>query len=106
MLDRTFAALADPTRRAIIARLETSGALPVSTIAEQFPMSLPAVIKHLNVLGNAGLITRTRNGRNVTCTVEQAPIVEAMVWLERHTAFWKQRLDNLAVVAESLHGQS
>ncbi|HEY9217157.1 MAG TPA: metalloregulator ArsR/SmtB family transcription factor [Phenylobacterium sp.] len=102
MLDRTFAALADPTRRAIVTRLEQEGDLAVGAIAERFPISLPAVIKHLNVLSDAGLVRRTRQGRNVTCTLERAPMSEAMAWFQRHAAFWEQRLDNLASVAVAL----
>ena len=67
MLDRTFAALADPTRRAIVAKLIDGRPLAVGEIARTFPMSLPAVIKHLDILTDAGLVTRTRVGRNVQC---------------------------------------
>jgi DNA-binding transcriptional ArsR family regulator len=96
MLDQTFSALADPTRRAIIARLAEGHGLNVKAIADPFPVSLPAVIKHLDVLCDAGLVTRQRTGRTVTCRLSVAPMSEAMGWLERHVRFWEARLDALA----------
>jgi DNA-binding transcriptional ArsR family regulator len=95
MLDRTFSALADPTRRAIVARLTDGKSLAVGEIARTFPMSLPAVIKHLDVLTEAGLVTRTRVGRNVQCRLAPAPMGEAMDWIARHLTFWNTRLDAL-----------
>ena len=100
MLHQTFAALADPTRRAIIARLAKGDGLTVKVLAEPFPVSLPAVIKHLNVLCDAGLVTRERTGRTVTCRLSIEPMSEAMTWLNRHVRFWEARLDALAELVE------
>jgi len=94
-LDRTFAALADPTRRAILARL-SDGHATVGELAEPFDMSLPAVSKHLKVLQQAGLIDRRRDGRNQICTVQAAPLQNADAWLARYRAFWEGNLDSLA----------
>lgn len=101
MLNRTFAALADPTRRAIVARLTDGEPLAVGEIARTFPMSLPAVIKHLDVLTDAGLVTRTRVGRNVQCRLAPAPMGEAMDWLARHLKFWNASLDALEALLEA-----
>jgi DNA-binding transcriptional ArsR family regulator len=94
-LDRTFAALADPTRRAILARL-SDGHATVGELAEPFDMSLPAVSKHLKVLQQAGLIDRRRDGRNQICAVQAAPLQNADAWLARYRAFWEGNLDSLA----------
>jgi DNA-binding transcriptional ArsR family regulator len=94
-LDRTFSALSDPTRRALLARLEGEEALSVSELAQPFAMSLPAVMKHLDVLSDAGLITRTKTGRTVSCRLNADPMEEAMGWLARYQRFWTQRLDAL-----------
>lgn len=94
-LDRTFSALSDPTRRALLARLEGEEALSVSELAQPFAMSLPAVMKHLDVLSNAGLITRTKTGRTVSCRLNADPMEEAMSWLARYQRFWTKRLDAL-----------
>ena len=101
MLDRTFAALADPTRRAIVAQLVDGQPLAVGEIARLFPMSLPAVIKHLDILTSAGLVTRTRVGRNVQCRLAPAPMGEAMDWLARHLTFWNSRLDALETLMKA-----
>jgi DNA-binding transcriptional ArsR family regulator len=93
-LDRTFAALADPTRRAILARL-ACGQASVGELAAPFDMSLPAVSKHLKVLEQAGLIERRREGRNQFCRVNGAPLRDADEWLARYRAFWEDRLDSL-----------
>jgi len=98
-LDRTFAALSDPTRRALIARLSES-ALSVSELAAPLPMSLPAVIKHLDVLSEAGLITRAKAGRTVTCRLRAEPMRGANEWLNRYQKFWTERLDRLAAFLE------
>ncbi len=100
VLDRTFAALSDPTRRAILTRLIASDGLTVGSVAEPFAMSLPAVIKHLDVLADAGLVTRTRAGRNVTCRVTPEPMSDALAWLERHARVWEPRLDALVTLLE------
>ena len=94
-LDRTFSALSDPTRRALLARLEGEDGLSVSELALPFTMSLPAVMKHLDVLSDAGLITRTKTGRTVSCRLNADPMEEAMGWLARYQRFWTQRLDAL-----------
>lgn len=94
-LDRTFAALADPTRRAILARL-AHGHATVGELAEPFDMSLPAVSKHLKVLQQAGLVERRRDGRNQICAVQAAPLQDADEWLAQYRAFWEGSLDSLA----------
>lgn len=99
-LDRTFAALADPTRRAIIAQLGEHTGMSVSDIARPFPMSLPAIMKHLDVLADAGLITRSKQGRTVTCRLNAAPMEAAVEWLERYERFWSEGLDRLAAFVE------
>lgn len=98
-LDRTFAALSDPTRRAIVARL-TAESLSVSELARPLPMSLPAVMKHLDVLSAAGLVTRCKSGRSVECQLNPQPMQAAMEWLERHQRFWSESLDRLAALVE------
>ena len=100
-LDRTFAALADPTRRALLARLEEEDGLSVSELAKPFAMSLPAVMKHLDVLSDAGLIRRSKTGRTVACRLEAQPMQEALAWLERYARFWNRRLDRLAALVEN-----
>ena len=100
-LDRTFAALVDPTRRAILARLEREESASVSELARPFAIKLPAVMKHLDVLDEAGLITRSKIGRIVTVRLSPEPIREAMDWLRRYERFWSASLDRLAVHAEA-----
>jgi DNA-binding transcriptional ArsR family regulator len=99
-LDRTFSALVDPTRRAILARLERKGSATVSELAEPFEIGLPAVMKHLDVLAGAGLITRRKLGRTVTVWLRFQPMREAMAWLNRYERFWSGGLARLAVHAE------
>ena len=93
-LSTTFAALADPTRRAILARLAT-GQCSVTDLAEPFDLSLPAVSKHLRVLEHAGLITRGREAQWRPCRIEARPIKDVAAWAERYRAIWEQRLDRL-----------
>ena len=100
-LDRTFAALVDPTRRAILERLEREDALPVSELARPFAIKLPAVMKHLDVLAGAGLITRKKHGRTVSVRLSPGPMEEAMNWLSRYERFWSASLDRLAALAEA-----
>jgi DNA-binding transcriptional ArsR family regulator len=100
-LDRTFAALVDPTRRAILARLEREGGASVSELARPFPIKLPAVMKHLDVLDDAGLITRSKIGRTVTVQLAPQPIRDALDWLRRYERFWSASLDRLAAYAEA-----
>lgn len=100
-LDRTFGALADPTRRAMLARLSGGEWMSVSELARPFPMSLPAVMKHLNVLSDAGLVARVKTGRVVECQLTPGPIDAAVRWLETHRAFWSASLDRLADLVET-----
>jgi len=93
-LSATFAALADPTRRAILARL-TSGEASVQELAEPFDISLPAVSKHLKVLARAGLITQGREGQWRPCRLNAAPLREAANWVEQYRRFWEERFDRL-----------
>jgi DNA-binding transcriptional ArsR family regulator len=105
-LDRTFSALADPTRRALLARLEGQESVSVSELARPFPISLPAVMKHLDVLSDAGLVTRQKTGRTVACRLNAQPMEEAMAWLAHYQRFWSQRLDALeAMLAEQRAGK-
>jgi len=99
-LDRTFAALADPTRRALLARLGETEDVSVSDLARPFPVSLPAIMKHLDVLSDAGLVTRTKSGRTVSCRLNAAPMAEALDWLTRYQRFWTEQLDRLAAFLE------
>src|SRR6266545_4369580 len=92
-LDRTFSALADPTRRALLAQLSLQETVSVSELARPFPVSLPAIMKHLDVLSDAGLITRSKTGRTVACRLRAAPMQEATSWLNRYQRFWSERLD-------------
>ena len=93
-ISRTFAALADPTRRAILARL-TSGVASVTELAEPFEMSLPAVSKHLKVLERAGLIARGREAQWRPCRLKAGPLKDADEWLERYRRFWEESFDRL-----------
>jgi DNA-binding transcriptional ArsR family regulator len=99
-LDRTFAALADPTRRALLARLGSRQGLSVSDLAKPYRMSLPAIMKHLDVLSDAGLIERTKTGRTVSCQLKADPMEDAMLWLIRYQRFWTKQLDRLAAFLE------
>ena len=93
-LSTTFAALADPTRRAILARL-ASGETSVTELAEPFQMSLPAVSKHLKVLERAGLIARGRDAQWRPCRLEPGPLRNAADWLEHYRRFWEESFDRL-----------
>jgi DNA-binding transcriptional ArsR family regulator len=99
-LDRTFAALVDPTRRAILAHLERTAGASVTELAEPFRIKLPAVMKHLDVLADAGLVTRMKIGRTVTVRLRAQPMREAMEWLRHYERFWSARLDRLVRYAE------
>jgi DNA-binding transcriptional ArsR family regulator len=99
-LDRTFAALCDPTRRALLARLDGAESLSVSELAQPFAMSLPAIMKHLDVLSDAGLIAREKTGRTVACRLTAQPMEQAMNWLNRYARFWSENLDRLAAFVE------
>jgi len=98
-LDATFAALGDPTRRAILARL-TLGQLTVGELAEPFDMSLPAVSKHLRVLEDAGLLVRQRDGRIHRISLDPRPIEQAADWITEMRRFWELQFDALAAYLE------
>ncbi len=103
-LSQTFAALADPTRRAILARLAL-GEATVSELAEPFHISAPAVTKHLKVLENAGLISRSRQAQWRPCKLEAVPLQEAAGFIEQYRKFWEQRLDRLDNYLQQLQAQ-
>jgi DNA-binding transcriptional ArsR family regulator len=94
-LDATFAALADPTRRGVLMALQ-AGSRPVSELAARSDMSLPGFMKHLRALEHAGMLSRAKSGRVVTCTLNAGPMQEAAGWLAKYEAFWGERLDALA----------
>lgn len=98
-LDRIFAALADPTRRAILARL-ARGETVVGDLAEPFAISLPAVSRHLNVLERAHLIERRVDAQWRVCRLRPAPLRDAAQWIDHYRRFWEERLDNLAALLE------
>ncbi len=100
-LSTTFAALADPTRRAILARLAL-GEASVTELAEPFEMSLPAISKHLKVLEHAGLIARGREAQWRPCRLEAARLKEVADWVEHYRQFWEQRLDRLDAYLQEL----
>jgi DNA-binding transcriptional ArsR family regulator len=100
-LSTTFAALADPTRRAILARLVT-GECSVTELAAPFEMSLPAVSKHLRVLERAGLIARSREAQWRPCRLRAAPLKEVADWAERYRSIWEQRFDRLDTYLQQL----
>ena len=102
-LSTTFAALADPTRRAILGRL-VSGEASVTELAEPFAMSLPAVSKHLKVLARAGLITRSREAQWRPCRLEAGPLKDAADWLEHYRRFWEQSFARLDEYLAELQG--
>jgi DNA-binding transcriptional ArsR family regulator len=104
-LSATFAALADPTRRAILARL-ASGECSVSELAEPFEMSMPAVSKHLRVLEQAGLISKRIDAQKRPCRIEAAPLKEVAEWAERYRHIWEERLDRLDAYLQSLQKNS
>lgn len=100
-LNNIFAALADPTRRALLARLEEDkNGLSVSELAQPFDVSLPAVMKHLTVLSDAGLIRRHKIGRTVNVQLQPEKMAHAMEWLARYERFWTDGLDRLAAFVE------
>jgi DNA-binding transcriptional ArsR family regulator len=102
-LDRTFAALADPTRRAILRRL-AHGEATVGELAEGFPMTQPAISKHLKVLERAGLITRARRAQARPAELQPAPLREAADWLEEYRRQWEDRLDRLDAYLREMGG--
>jgi DNA-binding transcriptional ArsR family regulator len=105
-LDRVFSALADPTRRAVLSELNGRKEVSITELARPFAMSLPAVMKHLDVLSDAGLITREKTGRTVSCRLSAAPMEQAMSWLSRYERFWSLQLDRLAAFGEEEQWQT
>ncbi|MFC6357435.1 ArsR/SmtB family transcription factor [Luethyella okanaganae] len=103
-LSRVFTALADPTRRAILTRL-TEGDASVTTLAEPFDMSQPAISKHLKVLENAGLISRTRAATSRLSHLEATPLKEAVVWMESYRRFWDESFDKLDAALADYRGE-
>ena len=103
-LDATFSALADPTRRAILARL-ASGEASVTDLSRPFAMSQPAISKHLKVLERAGLISRGRDAQRRPCRIEARPLAEANVWLEDYRRFWEGNFQRLDAVLDELKAQ-
>lgn len=99
-LGRTFAALADPTRRSIIEHLAHQESASIGELAQPFEITLSAIMKHLDVLSAAGLITRSKSGRTVTVKLRAEPVQEALQWLARHERFWIGSLERLAAHAE------
>jgi DNA-binding transcriptional ArsR family regulator len=99
-LDRVFAALADPTRRALVVRLGGVDSLSVSELKRPFDVSLPAIMKHLDVLAEAGLIARNKTGRTVACRLTAQPMEEARRWLDQYERFWTAQLDRLEAFLE------
>ena len=100
-LDATFAALADPTRRAILARL-AAGEASVMELAAPFAMTQPAISKHLKVLERAGLVSRGREAQRRPCRLEAEPLQAASAWLERYRQFWEGRFRHLDAVLDEL----
>ena len=104
-LDRVFGALVSPARRTILARLAETDAASISELAEPVAMSLPAVMKHLDVLEQASLITREKAGRTMFVRLAPKPMAQAMAWLHRYERFWSSGLDRLVAYAEKKEAQ-
>ncbi len=105
-LSLTFSALADPTRRAILARL-ANGETNVSDLAKPFAkeMSLPAITKHLKVLENAGLIQKTKDAQWRNCSIDTAPLKQASGWIEQYRQFWEESLDRLGLYLDEVQAK-
>ncbi len=99
-IDRTFFALADPTRRRVLERLRVEAELSISELAHPLPIKMPGLMKHLTILSDAGLISRTKTGRVVTVRLSAKPLKEAVDWLGHYEAFWNVSLDRLAAFVE------
>ena len=99
-MDRTFSALADPTRRYVLLRLKEEPGLSVSELPRPFSLKLPGLMKHLDVLSDAGLITRTKTSRTVSVHLSVEPMREAMEWLKRYESFWAASIDRLVGLVE------
>lgn len=104
-LTKVFAALADPTRRAILSRL-SEGDAPVKDLAEPFDLSGPAITKHLKVLERAGLISRSREGQLRPCRLEARALEPAAAWIEQYRAMWEDQLDRLAAHLDVVMGRT
>lgn len=104
-LSTTFTALADPTRRAILARL-ADGEATVTELAEPFDVTMPAITKHLKVLERAGLVERGRRAQWRPCRLKPEPLREAAGWIERYRAFWEESLDRLDAYLQEVQGKS
>jgi DNA-binding transcriptional ArsR family regulator len=100
-LDRIFSALSDRTRRGLLARMSAGKSLSVSELAQPLDISLPAVMKHLDVLAGAGLVKRNKTGRTVACAMDATPMKQAQEWLERHQRFWTESFDRLSALLEN-----
>jgi DNA-binding transcriptional ArsR family regulator len=103
-LDATFAALANPTRRAILVRL-AAGKANVNQLAEPFQLSLPAISKHLKVLERAGLVTRGQHAQYRPCSLDAQPLEEVSAWAEQYRPVWEARLDRMDTYLQELHAQ-
>jgi DNA-binding transcriptional ArsR family regulator len=99
-MDRTFSALADPTRRHVLLRLKDEPGLSVSELARPLSLKLPGMMKHLDVLSDAGLITRAKTGRTVSVNLSVGPMREAMEWLNRYERLWTVSIDRLVALVE------
>ncbi len=99
-MSEVYKALADPTRRAILMRLKDEPGVSVSEIARPLSLKLPGLMKHLDVLSDAGLITRRKTGRTVSVDVSPDPMREAMAWLEKYETLWTASLDRLVTLVE------
>jgi DNA-binding transcriptional ArsR family regulator len=104
-LDQTFRALADPSRRSIVARL-SRGPASVSELAEPLAMSLPAVVQHIDVLQQTGLVRSEKVGRVRTCRLEPAPLRSVEEWIAQHRTTWEVRLDRLGDVLDATYGRN
>ena len=105
-LDQVFGALVSPARRAILQRLAQTDCASISELAQPISMSLPAVMKHLDVLEQARLITRAKTGRTMLVRLSPKPMAEAMAWLQRYEQFWSDSLDRLVTYAEKKEAQA
>lgn len=103
-LDRAFAALSDPARRSIVARL-SRGPASVSELAKPLPMSLPSVVQHLKVLEDSGLVSSTKTGRVRTCKIEQKQLDAAQAWLGKQRALWEARFDRLDLLLKETENE-
>ena len=105
-LDKVFSALSDPTRRDILRRLAQEGDLTVTTVAEPYEMSLPAVSKHLRVLERAGLLVQEKDGRIRRCQLVPEPLESAADWIDQYRHFWETQFDSLADYLDQLQDES